>query len=77
MHETISQADILRAAIELAIADMQHAGSSTIKVSLIDACEALIDTGLVPIGVAPDVWRCCVDDAPRTVAALHDYINSQ
>lgn len=76
MYDTITQADILRAATELAIADMKHAGSTTIKVSLLDACEALIDAGLVPIGVAPDVWRC-LDDKPRTIEALHDYINSQ
>lgn len=77
MHETVSQADIIRSATALAVADMQTSNSTTMKSALNEACEALISAGLIPIGVAPDVWRCCSEDDENTVRALRDYINAQ
>lgn len=77
MHETVSQAEILRSATALAVADMQSSNTVTMHSALYEACEALISTGLVPIGVAPEVWRCCNENDPDTVRALRDYINAQ
>jgi hydroxymethylglutaryl-CoA reductase len=77
MHETVSQADILRSVTALAVAEMQSSSSATMKSALNEACEALISTGLIPIGVAPEVWRCCNEDDETTVKALRNYINAQ
>ena len=76
MHETVSQADILQAATTLAVSEMQTSNSATMQSALHEACEALISTGLIPIGVAPEVWRCCNENDQETVRALRDYINA-
>lgn len=77
MHETVSQSDIIRSATALAVAEMQTSSSATMQSALYEACESLISTGLVPIGIAPDVWRCCNENDQDTVRALRDYINAQ
>ncbi|MEG3619493.1 hypothetical protein V5T82_13580 [Magnetovibrio sp. PR-2] len=77
MHNELSVADILNAATKLAVADISKANSVHIKRSVMDACEALIDAGLVPIDVAPEVRRCCDINQQHTVDALRTYLDSQ
>lgn len=77
MHETVSQSDIIRSATALAVAEMQTSSSATMQSALYEACASLISTGLVPVGIAPDVWRCCNENDQDTVRALRDYINAQ
>ena len=77
MHESVSQADILQAATASIVAEMQTSNSATMQSALHEACESLISTGLIPIGVAPEVWRCCNESDERAVKALHDYVNAQ
>ncbi|MEG3619821.1 hypothetical protein V5T82_15250 [Magnetovibrio sp. PR-2] len=77
MLNELSLADILNAATQLAVADISKSPSVHIKTSVHDACEALIDAGLVPIDVAPEVWRCCDETQQHTIDALRTYLNSQ
>ena len=77
MPETISQADILSSVTALAVAELRSSHAATLKSALREACEALIEAGLIPIGVAPEVWRCCSENDQDTVSALREYINAQ
>lgn len=76
MHETVTQADILKAATTLAAIELKRYDSATLKSALHEACEALISAGLVPISVTPEVWRCCNENDENTLYALRQYINA-
>lgn len=77
MHDTVSQADILRSVTALAVAELKSSHAATMKSALHEACEALIEAGLIPIGIAPEIWRCCNENDQDTVKALREYINAQ
>lgn len=77
MHKDFSVADILKAVTQLAVADISKSQSVHIKTSVIDACEALIEAGFIPVDVAPDVWRCCDIHQQQTVDALRTYLENK
>lgn len=77
MRDSMTSTDILRAATELAVADIAQTQSPNIKRSIFQACEALLEAGLIPIETAPDVWRCCEQNQANTVEALRAYIDRQ
>ncbi|OEJ67380.1 hypothetical protein [Magnetovibrio blakemorei] len=77
MRNEMNVTDILHAVTELAVADISRSGSPQIKCSVMEACEALIDAGLIPIEVGPDIWRCCENHQHNSIAALRSYIENK